>query len=101
MSVVDAPTFQAAPRPEPAWFELLKEKTALVTGGSRGIGRAIALALAEAGADVAVNYRHSGDAAAEVCGEARRSGVCARLYQADVSRADEAQAMFARVVQGL
>lgn len=44
----------------------LKDKTALVTGGSRGIGRSIALTLAEYGADVAITYASSSEAAEEV-----------------------------------
>jgi 3-oxoacyl-[acyl-carrier protein] reductase len=67
----------------------LQGKVALVTGGSRGIGRATALALAEAGANIAINYQRCNLAAEEVCDEVRRSGVKAAAYQADVSRSDE------------
>ncbi len=77
------------PRMEVFGFELLKEKTALVTGASRGIGRAVATALADAGADVAVNFRSSSDSANEVCAAARRMGVRARCYQADVARSED------------
>ena len=52
----------------------LSGRVALVTGGGRGIGRAIALSLAEAGADVAVNYRRDGDAAEEVVKEIEAHG---------------------------
>ena len=62
----------------------LKGRTALVTGGSRGIGRAIALALAQEGADVAVNYVSSEGAAKEVAEEIRKMGRVAMLAQADV-----------------
>ena len=62
----------------------LKGRTALVTGASRGIGRAIALALAEEGADVAVNYMASDAAAREVAEQIQTLGRCALLAQADV-----------------
>lgn len=62
----------------------LKGRVALVTGGGRGIGRAIALSLAEAGADVAVNYRRDEDAAKEVVAEIAKLGRKARAYQASV-----------------
>lgn len=54
--------------------KILAGKRALVTGGSRGIGKAVALLLAEAGATVAVNYQHSAGAAEEVCQSARDFG---------------------------
>jgi len=62
----------------------LKGRTALVTGGSRGIGRAIALALAEEGADVAINYVSSEPAAKEVAEHIRKIGRHSILAQADV-----------------
>ena len=62
----------------------LKGRTALVTGGSRGIGRAIALALAEEGADVAINYVSSEPAAKEVVEQIRKIGRQSVLAQADV-----------------
>jgi 3-oxoacyl-(acyl-carrier-protein) reductase len=62
----------------------LQGKTALVTGGSRGIGRAIAIALAEEGADVAVNYVSSEGAARDVVETIRKTGRRAMLAQADV-----------------
>jgi 3-oxoacyl-[acyl-carrier protein] reductase len=63
----------------------LKGRTALVTGGSRGIGRAVAQALAEEGADVAVNYVSSEAAARDVADHIRKMGRNAILAQADVS----------------
>jgi 3-oxoacyl-(acyl-carrier-protein) reductase len=62
----------------------LKGRTALVTGGSRGIGRAIALALAEEGADVAVNYVSSEGPARDVVENIKKMGRQAMLAQADV-----------------
>jgi 3-oxoacyl-[acyl-carrier protein] reductase len=63
----------------------LKGRTALVTGGSRGIGRAIALALAEEGADVAVNYVSSETAARDLAESIQKMGRRALLAQADVA----------------
>ena len=62
----------------------LKGRTALVTGGSRGIGRAIAMALAEEGADVAINYVASEKAAREVAEAIRVLGCRSIIAQADV-----------------
>lgn len=70
---------------------------ALVTGGSRGIGRACALALAETGFDVAVNYARSGDAAAEVVALVQRHGVRAGCYPADVGDTAAVGEMFAQI----
>ena len=63
----------------------LTNRVALVTGGSRGIGRAVALALAEAGADVAVNYREQAQAAGEVAAAVRAAGRRAIAVGADVA----------------
>ena len=71
----------------------LEGRVALVTGGSRGIGRAIALALAGSGADVAVNYRRDGTAAQEVVQAVTALGHRARAYQADVSDSAAVHAM--------
>lgn len=64
---------------------LLKKKVAVVTGGSRGIGRAIALGMAKEGADIAVIYSGSTEKAAEVCAQAEQYGVKAHAYPCDVS----------------
>ncbi|AHM65575.1 MULTISPECIES: 3-oxoacyl-[acyl-carrier-protein] reductase [Paenibacillus] len=76
----------------------LSGKTALVTGASRGIGRSIALALAEAGANVAVNYAGSEAAATEVAELIRAKGVEAITVQANVGRAEEADQLIKDVV---
>ncbi len=79
----------------------LSSKVALITGGSRGIGRACALALAEAGADVAVNYLKEEDSAREVCDRVNQSGHRCITIQADVSRSAEVARMVARVEEDL
>ena len=66
----------------------LKGKLAWVTGGSRGIGRAICESLAEAGCDVVVGYRGSVEAAGEVCGIVRGFGNRSMAVQVDVSDSD-------------
>ena len=77
----------------------LKGKHALVTGGSRGIGRGIALRLAEAGARVAIHYYVNEGAAKETLERVRKHGSDGFLVQADVSRVQDIQRMFARVRQ--
>ncbi|MGF6505179.1 SDR family NAD(P)-dependent oxidoreductase [Paraburkholderia sp. 32] len=75
----------------------LNDRVALVTGGSRGIGRAISIALASAGAAVAVNYRQRENDAADVVAEIERAGGRAIAVCADVSVADDVEAMIAEV----
>lgn len=79
----------------------LKGRVALVTGAQQGIGRAIVLALAREGADVAVNYLDDVAAGERVAAEARACGVRALVVQADVARVDQGQAMVARAVKEL
>ena len=79
----------------------LKGHIALVTGASRGIGAAIALALAEAGAAVAVNYRERADEANAVVARIKQSGGRAIAVAADVSRADAVAAMVKQVAAAL
>lgn len=76
----------------------IEGKVAFVTGASRGIGRAIALTLAEAGADVAVNYAGNAAAAEEVAAEIRKMGRRALILQGDVSQTEAAAAMLDAVV---
>ena len=74
-------------------------KVALVTGASRGIGRAIALALAAEGADVAVNYAGSEAAAKEVAAEIEAMGRKAFVIQADIASTEASTAMVDAVVK--
>ncbi|MFM6852648.1 MAG: SDR family NAD(P)-dependent oxidoreductase [Sphingopyxis sp.] len=75
----------------------LAGRTALVTGGSRGIGRGIALALAAAGADIAINYRRDEAAAQDTAVAVRAMGRRAGAYSASVEDADACAAMVAAV----
>jgi len=76
-------------------------RAALVTGAARGIGRAIALGLAERGFDVAVHYRSSREDAQRTAREVRRRGRRSLLVQADLTDAEAAAGAVARAAQGL
>jgi enoyl-[acyl-carrier protein] reductase III len=75
----------------------MRGKVALVTGGGRGIGRAIVLRLAGLGADVVVNYLRNGEAAEQTAAEARALGVWAEALRGHVGDPDKVAAMFAAV----
>jgi glucose 1-dehydrogenase len=77
---------------------VLEGQTALITGAGSGIGRAVAIALGEAGANVVINYVTRPEQADEVSQAVRASGAKALSLQADVSKEDQIQAMFQRVV---
>ena len=79
----------------------LSNRVALVTGGARGIGRAVALALAEAGADVAVNYVTRAQEADSVAAAARAMGRRALTVRADVSDGAAVATMMDRIVREL
>lgn len=77
----------------------LHGRTAVVTGASRGVGRAIALALAGEGANVVVNYRERAQAAAEVVEQIARMGVPAQAVQADVAEREQVRMLLAATLQ--
>ena len=76
----------------------LAGRVALVSGGGRGIGRSIAIGLAEDGADVAVNYRRDADAAAETVAAIEKLGRRARAYAADAADYEQDKAMVEAVI---
>ena len=76
----------------------LESKVAIVTGSVRGIGRAIALAFADAGASVTVNGRRSAEAANEIASEIEAAGGRARVHLADVSDPDQARGLIEETV---
>jgi len=88
-----AATVRSRPIPK-----VLVGQKALVTGANSGIGRAVAVALGQAGADVVVNYVVGKDAAEQVVGEIRKCGSKAYAQKADVSQEDQVQEMFRSMV---
>jgi 3-oxoacyl-[acyl-carrier protein] reductase len=78
---------------------LFAGKTAIITGASRGVGRATALRLAEAGANVAVNYLSRGEEAAETVAECEKLGVSALAVQGDVSEWQAAQTIAQKTIE--
>jgi glucose 1-dehydrogenase len=78
--------------------QLLRGQRALVTGGNSGIGRGVALALAEAGADVVVNYVSNPDSAASAVAEIQKLGRKALAIRTDVSDESQVEAMFKQAI---
>lgn len=76
----------------------LDQQVALVTGGARGIGKEIALALARLGAKLAVNYNHSEEAANALAKQIQELGSECLAVQADVSRSDQARALVSKTL---
>jgi glucose 1-dehydrogenase len=94
MSSVNSSAQPSRPREGPS----LLGQQALVTGGSSGIGRAIAIALGQAGANVAVNYAHDETGAQQAVAAIEAAGAQGLVVQGDVSREADVQAMFRRVI---
>jgi len=82
-------------------MENSQKRLALVTGGGRGIGRAIAKELGKKGFDIAVNYNSSAAAAEELCEELSGLGVSARAFKADVSKSDEVSSLFKAIADSM
>src|ERR1700730_4647947 len=101
LSVRRSSSLERKPMLQFPFHELLGGQKALVTGASSGIGRAIALALAEAGADVVVNFIGPPDAADEVVSAIRKIGTKAIPIPADVSQEGQVQTMFKRAIEEL
>jgi glucose 1-dehydrogenase len=93
----EAPAESTAP--PVVMHKLLTGQKALVTGANSGIGRGVAIALGQAGADVVVNYVEAEGAAQAVVKEIEQTGAKAYAHRADVSSEDEVAAMFARMMQ--
>jgi glucose 1-dehydrogenase len=95
--MLDETTERGAPK-RPVHRVLVGQK-AVVTGANSGIGRGVAVALGQAGADVMVNYVDGDDAADAVVAEIEEAGARAFKFKADVSKEDDVAAMFAQAVK--
>jgi glucose 1-dehydrogenase len=91
-----SPPNKTAPQLPPQ--KLLTGQIALVTGANSGIGKGVAIAMGQAGADVIVNYVDGDSAADEVADAIRASGSKARTYKADVSSEDQVSEMFRQMI---
>lgn len=80
-------------------YKIMSENLALVTGGSRGIGKACALHLAQAGYNVVINYAGNEEAAKQTVSELEASGVKAEAVKFDISNHDEAQEAVAKIIE--
>jgi enoyl-[acyl-carrier protein] reductase III len=89
------PAVSEAPSPRDGF----EGKIALITGGSRGIGRALALALAVRGTTPIINYRRNDEAARDTVAEIERLGATALAIRADIENLDEIDAMFDQVAE--
>src|ERR1700753_778798 len=98
MSPADTSSTSSAAPPVTV-LKLLAGQKALVTGANSGIGKGVAIALGQAGADVVVNYITDDAAADAVVDEIKTSGGKAYAHKADVSSEDQVAAMFARMMQ--
>jgi glucose 1-dehydrogenase len=98
MTPANSPSVEST-APPVAVHKLLSGQKALVTGANSGIGKGVAIALGEAGADVVVNYVVGDDAANEVVAAIKKAGSNAYAHKADVSSEDQVAAMFARMKQ--
>jgi len=94
-ALISETRFQSIHHPMPG--KTLQGKVALITGSSRGIGRAIAIELAERGASIAINFRSSAQAAEETRSELLQYGSECELFPSDVSHKDDAR----RLVQNV
>ncbi len=83
----------------PENLQQLREQVAIVTGASRGIGRAVAIALAKEGAKVAINYARSSEAAQQVVKEITEAGGEAIAIGADVSKAEEVDSLVKQTLE--
>lgn len=96
----DAPaTPSQADHPHPKIYPVLQGQPALVTGANSGIGKAVALGLAKAGADVIINYVADPAAADDIAHQIEAMGRRAIAIKADVSNETEVEAMFAQAIQ--